>query len=201
MDVQLHVLPLAEPRELVTATKHREGQSEGPLRRPPQTHHGAAGPLGVVWRRVGPPSGDTDLRPDLGVTSPESLLWGPTPLELLTNKGALTHPKAGRPSFPVGRDTPRGCAPASPLDEFLEDAPTQVLADLLNVGLGDTGVSAACPVPRVPLGPIVTWGILPRPPFLTSLLPPPAPGSPVSPRTPSLGTCITASPCGPHCYP
>lgn len=50
MDVQLHVLPLAEPRELVAATKHREGQSEGPLRRPPpKTCRGAAGPLGVIW--------------------------------------------------------------------------------------------------------------------------------------------------------
>lgn len=34
MDVQLHVLPLAEPCELVTARKHREGESEGPLGRP-----------------------------------------------------------------------------------------------------------------------------------------------------------------------
>lgn len=72
---------------------------------PPETCCGAVGPLGVVWRQVGPPPGDTDLRPDLEVTSPESLPWGPTPLELLTKKGALTRPKAGKPSSPLGWDT------------------------------------------------------------------------------------------------
>lgn len=39
------------------------------------------------------------------MTSPESLPWGPTPLELLTKKGALTRPKAGKPSSPLGWDT------------------------------------------------------------------------------------------------
>lgn len=47
----------------------------------------------------------------------------------------------------MGWDTPiqMGLSPVSPFNEFLEDAPTQVLADLLDVGLG--GHRAQCWVP------------------------------------------------------
>ena len=56
----------------------------------------------------------------------------------------------------MGWDTPIrvGLSPISPLDEFLEDAPTQVLADLLNVGLGghraQRWVPSATQVTRTP---------------------------------------------------
>lgn len=76
-------------------------------------------------------------------------MWGQTPLELLSKKGPLVPLWARRPWSPMGWDTPIrvGLSPISPLDEFLEDAPTQVLADLLNVGLG--GHRAQRWVPRV----------------------------------------------------
>lgn len=105
MDVQLHVLPLAEPRELVAATKHREGQSEGPLRRPPPRDLSRS--CGTPGSHLEPPPGDTDLRPDLEVTSPESLPWGPTPLELLTKKGGGPDPPQGWETLvPIGLGHP-----------------------------------------------------------------------------------------------
>lgn len=51
---------------------------------------------------MGPPPGDTDLRPDLEVTSPESLAWGPTPLELLTKKGGPGPPQGWETLVPSG---------------------------------------------------------------------------------------------------
>lgn len=51
--------------------------------------------------------------------------------------------------------------PNSPLDEFLEDASTQVLADLLNVGLGGTQGSALGPQGHPGhLYPIIMWDFL-----------------------------------------
>lgn len=147
MDVQLHVLPLAEPRELVTAMKHREGKSGAPGENLPAPPPPAPAPSPISEQKdpwdlfgdrqhpPGPLSGNGET---LGrEESPESLLRGQTPLELLS-KGPLAPLWAGRPWSPVGWDTPIcvELSPLLPLDEFLEDAPTQVLADLLNVGLG-----------------------------------------------------------------
>lgn len=89
MDVQLHVLPLAEPCELVTAMKHRESKSGGAGETPLKTHLGGEGPFGLVWGQAAPPGTPIwekrDPRSDLGVRRDlcELLVWGQTPLELL----------------------------------------------------------------------------------------------------------------------
>ena len=55
MDVQLHVLPLAESRELVTAMKHREGKSGAPGETPPRPFSGQKDPLDLSGDRQHPP--------------------------------------------------------------------------------------------------------------------------------------------------
>lgn len=81
--------------------------------------------------------------------TPESPVWGP-----------LVHVWAGGDRH----GTPQSAwefPPNSPLNEFLEDGPTQVLADLLNVGLGRTQGSTLGPQghPGHP-NPTITWGLL-----------------------------------------
>lgn len=155
MDVQLHVLPLAEPRELVAARKSR----------------------GQEWR-------------SRSNTTPSKTPWicldtGSTPWDTWETKRPLSA-QCGAPWSLSGQGdpgpqcygTPRSAwefPPNSPLNELLEDAPTQVLADLLNVGLGRTRGSALAPQghPGHPY-PIATWG---SPPPLGFHIPPlPLPG-------------------------
>lgn len=96
--------------------------------------------------------------------TPESPVWGP-----------LVH-------FWAGGDrggTPQSSwefPPNSPLNEFLEDGPTQVLADFLNVGLGRTQGSTLGPQghPGHP-NPTITWGLLHPWDFTSPPLPLPGP--------------------------
>lgn len=76
--------------------------------------------------------------------------------------------------------------PNSPLDEFLEDAPTQVLADLLNIGLGRTQGSVLGPQGHPGhLYPIIMWGLLHSWDFTYPHCHFQPPGTP---KSPALGT-------------